>query len=250
MKQFLLPLAFLSLTAHGQLVFDSLKKEIHAAPDADQVFCDFTFENKGSNEAVIKDAKTTCSCISVEIDNGGKLNYAPGEKGVLRATFKMENFSGQVDKNVLVSMVGDKETEPTFNLVVTVFIPVLVSMEPKTLEWNLRDSLEPKTLKIKMNHTAPIKITRVSMTNSSFQTELKTITEGAEYDLVVTPVSKDGVSPGLGVLHIETDCSIEKQKRQMAFAVVRNAPLPAPSVPSVSPLPPGKAESAKLPVPP
>ncbi len=250
MNRFLLLLGFLPLAAHGQLVFDSLKKEIHAAPDADQVFCDFEFENKGSTDAVIKEAKTTCSCISVEINNGGKLKYAPGEKGVLRATFKMENFSGQVDKNVLVSMMGDKEAEPSFNLVVTVFIPVLVSMEPKTLEWNLRDPLEPKTIKIKMNHTEPIKITRVSMTNSSFQTELKTITEGAEYDLVVTPVSNDGISPGLGVLHIETDCKVEKQKRQMAFAVVRNAPLSAPALPPQPPAPPGKAEPANLPVPP
>jgi hypothetical protein len=83
----------------------------------------------------------------------------------------------------------------------------------------------PKTIKIKMNHSKPIKVTSAAISNPIFTVELKTINEGKEYDLVVTPVGKSDNKVGIGTISIETDCDIAKQRRQMAFAIVRNTPV-------------------------
>lgn len=225
MKTILSILALLPVLCHAQLTFDSLQKELHASPDADRISCDFAFENKSGKEVEIVQYESTCSCMSVQVSNGGKLKYAPGEKGVIRANFDMQNYAGKVDKLVNVWLKGDPQDKPSLNLVLIVHIPVLVEITPKSVEWNASQSMLPKTIKIKMNHNEPIKVTNAAVSNPIFTVALNTITEGKEYDLVVTPVGKADNKAGIGTITIETDCKIAKQRRQMAFAIVRNAPV-------------------------
>lgn len=242
MKLLLLSLFGLTLSLRAELVFDALKKDIHADPGALRISCDFMFENKGAKTVRVERYESTCSCMSVEINQGGKVEYAPGEKGILRANFNMENFVGDVDKNVLIWMEGDEEAKPSIVLVVQVHIPVLVDIQPRTLEWEGSAPWEAKTMKITMKHTEPIRILETRMGNPSYHTELKTIEEGKSYELLVQPLDKPDAPPGMAVVHFETDCKIDKQKKQMAFFVVRPK-APAPSVaPQLGPAPAGQAE--------
>ena len=85
----------------------------------------------------------------------------------------------------------------------------------------------PKTrIHIKMAEGTPIKVTGVTL-KDSFKYELKTIEKGVSYDLVVSPKSTDG--PDLGIIRIETDSKIAKQKVHQAFVVVRR-PIPTKEV--------------------
>ncbi len=242
MKHLLLCFLGLTLSLHAGLVFDAQKKEIKATPEARKIACDFSFENKGAERVKIARYESTCTCMSVQINQGGKLEYAPGEKGILRAHFDMENFTGAVDKNVVLWLEGDPESEPSFVLVVRVIIPVLVDIQPRTLEWNGPAPWATKMMKIRMNHSEPIQIVRAALNNPCYEYELKTVEAGKEYDLIVTPLVKPDVAPGMAVIHIETDCTIDKQKKQMAFVVVRpevaKRPDPAPSSDSHQPPPP------------
>jgi hypothetical protein len=228
--------------SHAELVFDSTRKEINADPGARIVICNYFFENKGQETVTIAGYKSTCSCMTVMVSGDGKLDYAPGEKGVMRTTFDMENFAGEVEKNVLVWMKGDPEEKPSILLVTHVNIPVLVDMQPRTLEWSGAGPWETKTMKIEMRHTEPIQILRTSIGNPSFSHEMKTIEAGKSYEIVVTPKYDPATQPGMAVIHIETDCKIDKQKRQMAFVSVRpdlpkhDAPQPAPA-PQLGPAP-------------
>lgn len=242
MKLILLLTVILSSLLHAELVFDTQKKEIHAPPDAQKIVCDFSFENKGKEVVKIDRYQSTCSCMSVQINQGGKLEYAPGEKGVLRANFDMENFTGEVDKNVLLWLAGDKESTPSFVLVVHVVIPVLVDVQPRTLEWQGKGPWEAKVMKIRMNHSEPIDIVRTTLQNPCFEWEMKTIEKGKEYELIVKPVEKPDTAPGMAVIHIETDCAIKKQQKHMAFVLVR-PDLPGSSTASqLGPAPQGKPE--------
>ncbi len=236
-----LSLAFPSLI-RAELVFDAQKKEIHAPPDAQKIVCDFAFENKGKDFVKIERYESTCSCMSVQITEDGKLEYAPGEKGVLRANFDMENFTGQVEKNVRLWLVGDKEDAPSVTLVVNVHIPVLVDVQPRTLEWLGKGPWEEKVMKIRMNHTEPIEIVRATLSNPCFSLEMKTLEKGKEYELVVKPLVKPDTPPGMGVIHIETNCSIQKQKKLMAFVLVRPDLAGMPAPPRLPPAPRGKPE--------
>jgi hypothetical protein len=226
MKFILAILSLLPLSA--QLTFDSLKKDVHASAESSIVHCDFLFENKTDKDAVIDHYETHCPCLRVEINQGGKLNYAPGEKGVLRAIFDLETFSGEVDKKVTIWMKGDPADAPSVTLIVTMHIPVIVNLQPKTLEWQDGEELVTKSFKVTMNYEKPISITKVSVNNAAFQTNLKTIVEGKEYAIEVTPQRKDKEKVGMAAVTIETDCPISKQKRQIAFAIVRHELTPKP----------------------
>jgi hypothetical protein len=221
MKLFIPIFAFVTFSLNAQITFESTKQEVNAAADATVVQADFSFSNLGNKTEEIVRYESTCSCMSVQINDNSKLTYAPNEKGSLRATFNLENFSGEVDKTVLIWMKGDGENSPSHQLTVHVRIPVLVVIEPKTLEWKSGEVLTKKIIKVKMNHTEPIHLLSVKMGNPAFLTTLRTVTEGSEYDIEVTPVQKGDEQPGLGVMHLETDCKIEKQKQQMAFTIVR-----------------------------
>jgi hypothetical protein len=211
-------LALMSLVQAAGLDFPETLKEVHAPADAKTVMAEFEFTNRTDKPVNVAKADPTCSCIAVTIKDG-KLRYAPGESGVIRAEFDMGNFSGVVDKVVAVWLDNDPADKPSLSLTVRVHIPMLVTLEPKTVKWELGGKGEPQTIHIQMNHSKPIHITGTSSSSKAFAQELKTIEDGKSYDLIVTPV--DIRAPGLAVLRIETDCDIQKHRIQQAFAVVR-----------------------------
>jgi hypothetical protein len=207
----------------GGLEFAQTLREIHAPADVDKVAAEFEFTNRGDKPVRVVKYDAACSCMSVTIKDA-KLKYAPGESGVIRAVFEMGNFSGTVDKVVALWLDEDPADQPSLTLTVRVHIPVLVSLEPKTLKWDLDGDASPQTIRITMNDAKPIRVTGVNSSSPAFKPELKTIEEGKIYELSVTPASIR--TPGLGILRIETDSANAKHRLHQAFAVVRK-PTPA-----------------------
>lgn len=209
-----------SLSYGAGLDFTATFKEINAPSDAKKVSADFEFTNR-SNEAVkIAKYDAACSCMAVGIKDG-KLEFAPGESGLLRADFEMGNFSGMVDKTVALWLDDDPPEKPSVTLTVRVHIPVLVAIEPKTVKWDVGAAATPQIIRITMNHDEPIRVKAVTSSSQAFRFELKTIDDGKLYELVVTP--EEVSTPGLAIMRIETDCVIERHRLQQAFAVVRKA---------------------------
>ena len=217
----------LMVFAQAGLEFPAVLKEVHAPADAKIVKADFEFTNHSEKTVTVAKVNPTCSCIAVTVENG-KLLYAPGESGVIRTEFDMGNFSGVVDKVVGVWLDGDPEDKPSVSLTVRVHIPELVVLEPKTVKWELGGAMEPQSLRIKMDYTQPIHVTGVSSTSEAFKLELKTIEDGKQYELIVTPVKI--TSAGLAIIRIETDCELKKHYVKQAFAVISK--LPSAQVPN------------------
>lgn len=222
-------LALIAGIQGGTLTFKETLKELHAPADAKSVTAEFQFTNNSEQAVTVAKYDAACSCMAVAISNG-KLRYAPGESGVVRATFDMGNFSGTVDKVVALWLDDDPADKPSLSLTVRVHIPVLVALEPKTLTWTLGTKPVAQVIRITMNHDKPIRVVAVNSSSTDFLHELKTVKEGKSYDLAITPAATD--TPGLAVVRIETDCEIEKHRLQQAFAVVRKAP---PAVPAAKP---------------
>lgn len=220
MKRLIVCLGMLLMSpVHGAgLDFPTALKEIEAPADAKKVTVDFEFSNRTGKTVKIVKYDAGCSCMAVSVKDG-KLDYAPGESGLLRADFEMGNFSGTVDKAIALWLDDDPMEKPSVTLTVRVHIPVLVSIEPKTVKWETTGDATPQSIRITMNHSEPIHVKGVTLTSKAFETELKTIEEGKSYELVVTPMEIS--TPGLAIMRIETDCPIEKHRVQQAFAVVR-----------------------------
>jgi hypothetical protein len=200
------------------LEFDSLQKEAHLAADADSVTMDFHFENKSDKVVSIKRYDAGCTCMSVAIQDG-KLNYKPGEKGTIRASYDMKAFSGVVDKSVMLFVDDDPQDAPSVVLTTRIHIPILVVAEPKTVKLLLGEKPAEQVITITMNHTEPIRVLRVVGATDGIRHELRTVEEGKIYQLALTP--KDTAQPALGIFRIETDCAIEKHRVQQVFSVIR-----------------------------
>ncbi|MGE9269294.1 MAG: DUF1573 domain-containing protein [Verrucomicrobiales bacterium] len=201
-----------------KLEFDAMLKKLDVKPEDTVVTSDFTFTNTSDSPVEISRYNATCSCMSVKV-KGGKLIYAPGETGVLRAWFDMGNFSGEVDKTVQLWLDDDPAPQPSVNLTVRVNIPVVVQLEPKTLRWDVSAPAETQVVKISMNYPSPIEVLSVESNTSSFTTELKVLEEGKSYELHVTPQSTQ--KPSLGIVQVNTNCPITRHASQRAFAMVR-----------------------------
>ncbi len=102
----------------------------------------------------------------------------PANRASIRAEFDMGNFSGTVDKVVAVWLDNDPADKPSLALTVRVHIPVLVSLEPKTLKWELNGKGEPQTIRITMHYEKPIRVTSVNASSEAYKHELKTVEEG------------------------------------------------------------------------
>lgn len=216
-------LAIAAVTHAAGLDFKSPIQDVKAPADALTVTADFEFTNTGDKPVSIAKTDSGCSCLSVQV-SGGKLKYAPGESGIVRATFEMGNFSGTVDKVIALWLDSDPPDKPSQTLTVRVHIPVLVALEPKTVKWEINGKPEPKTIQIRMAEGEEIRVLSVKSSSSGFSFDLKTLEEGRKYDLVVTPLAID--APTLAVVRIETDCKVARHKTHQAFAVVAR-PTPA-----------------------
>ncbi len=209
------------LPIHAELKFETPVIDAEATLDATTLVREFQFTNTGTKPIKITQADAGCSCLGVMVAEG-KLSYAPGESGTLRATFEIGNFQGTVEKPILIWLEGDPEDAPSAKVTLRVHIPVIIALEPKTLKWEQGGSMEMKSIDVKMDYGKPISITSVTTSNENFTAKMVTVEEGKHYKVEVTPRST--ASGGFTIVRIETDSYVEKQRIQQSFAVI-SAPL-------------------------
>ncbi|MBN8460128.1 MAG: DUF1573 domain-containing protein [Verrucomicrobia bacterium] len=211
-------------TPHG-LAFASTVVEARVAPDATHAQLDFLFENRTDRTLTISRVEKNCACMEMLV-SGGKLVYAPGEKGVIRARYELGNMIGTVDKDFMLWLEGDPEEKPSHVLVSRLIIPELVVLSEKNLKWQIGKPADPKKIDITIHGDQPIRITGSSSTSNDIRIELKTLGEGRRYELWVTPASTS--EPGLSAIRLDTDSTIPRWKAVQVFATVQDKPIRQP----------------------
>jgi hypothetical protein len=203
------------------LKYESTSLALKAKPEEDELAAVYKFKNEGKEAVKVLQVETSCGCLKAEAD---KKSYEPGEIGVINAVFKLSKFTGAQSKSITV--VSNDKSNSRQKLNVSVDIPKVVEITPALLEWKVGEEAKTKSFRIKIPHVDPIKILSVKPSRDTFSYEMKTIEEGRDYEILLTPMATD--TPMLGVLRIETDCAIEKHKRQMAFfSIAKPRPVPA-----------------------
>lgn len=200
------------------LTFVSDRVSVTVKPDAKKVSLPFDFENKTKRTIKIASYDSACSCISARIQKG-KMSYEPGEKGKIVVDFALGSFSGLQEKTLMLWTTDDTPEKPSSILTSVITIPLLFEISPTTLFWDQHGDGKPQSLTIKVHNDKPIKILKDSGTNKNFPYEIKTIRDGWEYEIVVTPQSVD--TPGMGMIKLTTDSPIARYQRQQAFVCVK-----------------------------
>lgn len=213
----LLSLALASFAQAAELKFAEPVREVRPAADAETVAIDFNFANTSKKAVTISKADAGCTCMKV-VFAGGKMEYAPGESGVMRAIFKLGQFSGTVERPISLWLDTDPKKPATQAVTAKIQIPAVIVMEPRTLKWASGGPAEPQTIRIRMADGKTIHVTDVKPSTEQFSTELKVVEEGRQYDLIVTP--RDVTVTGVGVIVIETDSAVQKLQTQQVYAMV------------------------------
>ncbi len=192
------------------LVFDVNPLPVNPKAEDEEIEATFTFTNTGDKPIRITGLESTCACLEASLD---KAVYAPGEKGVGKAKFKVSSFVGKHEK--FLHIYTDDPMEPDKVLTAILDVPEIIEIKPNNLQWAVGSAPEPKEYVIKMLGTDEMRITNITATRQNVTFEKKEITPGREYRIIVKPTSTAEVT--IGALKIETDSKIPKYARQMAF---------------------------------
>jgi hypothetical protein len=220
----LILLLLTSILQAGDLKFEKDIYEAHAGFKDIEVTNDFKFTNTGSKPIKIKHVEPGCSCITVEFLYG-KATYGTGESGVMRVRFKLDNSQGTIDKPIGIFLATDPDDQPSTQVTFRIHIPIAVSLDKKTLNWDIDSQPETQSIRVNMNYDKPVHVTSVSTTDTNFSTEIVTIEKGKTYDVRVTPKSTS--KGGLSAILIQSDIEIDRFRSQQAYArILRPAAEP------------------------
>jgi hypothetical protein len=195
------------------LKFEKTLAEHKAKAEDDAFKVLFPFVNEGDRAVTIVKIESSCGCLKAESD---KQVIPAGEAGVITGIFNLGAAPGANEK--MLTIKTDEGGDP-YELVTRIIVPEVVSIEPKILSWEIGAEAKAKEFLVTMKHEKPIRVLQVTCSRAEFGCEVETIEEGKQYRLTLTPETT--AKPVLGVLRIETDCEIEKHRRQMAFFSVK-----------------------------
>lgn len=218
--RFLLAALGALLVAHARagLVLDQDPLELFPKAEDEEIEGTFTFTNKGDRVMRVTGLESSCSCLEATVD---KAIYQPGEKGKGRAKFKVSSFTGRHEK--VLHIYTNLPDTPDVVLTAVIEIPVVVSVEPKLIEWVAGGKPEAREFVVRMTGKDPIRILQVESTRPQVSAAFKEITAGREYRITVTPSATTDII--LGAVMIRTDSPIPKYQRQTAFYSVTRPEL-------------------------
>ena len=200
----------------GPLIFDPGVFDYQAEPGQKEMTATFSMKNTGPDTITITKLDTSCSCLKVEAD---PKELKPGKSAEIIAVFDIDKSVGLAEKMVYVYTDAAGADENI--LMVRVEVPEVFSIEPEMMEWTVGDPLETREIVIRVVRDKPIRVLEAVSSRENMRCELKTVEEGREYRLELTPKSTSDIM--LGMVRITTDCELEQFQHPMAFFAVKRA---------------------------
>jgi hypothetical protein len=178
---------------------------------------DLPFTNHTDKAITVLKVETSCSCMKVSVEEP---RVEPGKTGLVHCIVRIPDNTQTIDKTVL--MQTDAPGGGLQSVRVRLEVPSILKLSTERLAWTIKAATEEKTVRIQIAEAAqPTKITKVECPGTLFEWTLKTIKEGAEYELQIHPKTTEKLA--MGIFQIETDSPIQRHKRRSFFAVIEMA---------------------------
>jgi hypothetical protein len=147
---------------------------------------EFVFTNTGSATLEIKDVKPGCGCTAA---GTWDKTVEPGKTGIIPLQFNSTGFGGTVAKAATVTCNDPGQSNVVLHIKGTVWkaLDVTPTMAVFTASSEIQTN-ETKIVRIVSNLEEPLELSDLQCTNRSFQTELKTVRPGKEFELRITAV--------------------------------------------------------------
>ena len=177
-----------------------------------EIATQFAFKVTGDRAVKITDIRTFCSCVRAQTMNG-KMEFEPGERGIIDTAFEVGNFEGELKKEVVVTT--DDAAQPETRLVLEVKIPMIFEITPAQLVWQVGEQVIPKTVRIKVLGADPVRVTAAVSSRDTMTTAVREVAAGKEYEITVTPAATG--TKVLGLVRVETDSKYPRYQKRLIF---------------------------------
>jgi hypothetical protein len=190
-------LAFLARPAAAALSWDALAVDRVAELGASSIDVAFRFKNSGDVPVTITSVRTSCGCTSADL---AKKDYAPGESGEIKVTYRFAGQVGAQEKTVSVT-TADAPDHPTI-LALRVQIPELVTVSPRLVWWLVGEAATEKQATITVNPAVKAEVTSEPPDNATVTARLVAQPGGHAYILTMRPGSTQDVLRARVDIHI------------------------------------------------
>lgn len=181
---------------------------------------DLPFTNHTDKVIHVLKVETSCSCIRAWVT---ELRVEPGKTGQVHCVARLPITTQPIEETVILQT--DAPGGEAQRTRVHVEVPGIFKLSTERLAWTLKAAAEEKIVRIQIAAAAqPTKITKVESSGDLFESTLKTIREGAEYELRVRPKTTEKLATG--IFQIETDSTIERHKSCSIYVAVETAGVP------------------------
>jgi len=174
-----------SSSSHGQLAWETTRRELRARPGDPSVETAFPFKNTGDVPVRIVRVTSSCGCT---VAKPTRELIPPGAGGEVTAIFQIGYRTGLQQKTITV------ETEPaaTVRLAMLTLIEPDIQVEPSVLVWKAGEPPAERIVRVRVFREVPIAALRVE-SGPGFQSTIRELRTGREYEVVFKPAAT--VSP-------------------------------------------------------
>lgn len=196
----LLPLILLGLAGavQAQVRWEKQDLKVEARAGAAQAEAVFQFTNGGQAPVRIESVEGGCACLQLSHSEGA---VAPGGRGFVRAVFFIGQRRGLQSKMIVVKTDAPGSGEALLGLEVD--IKETVKLEPALVYWRQKEKATGKTVRITIGEGEKVKVLGATASDPRFEVALRTVAEGREYEMIVTP--KDTGAPVACQIAVQTE---------------------------------------------
>lgn len=197
-------------SAPAALTWEATVRSPKIALGAEQAVAEFPFRNTGREPVVILNVRASCGCTVPELE---KRNYAPGEAGVIKATFNIGDRLG-AQHSVIYVQTDDPAAEP-LQLHLHLDIPQPLEVNPRVVSWTQGEEAKAKVIELSVHPEAGLELTGVETKDLGYTTALRPGDAPGRYRLEIVPTSTAAASRAGFVL--QTSKPLAKPSQVFAF---------------------------------
>src|SRR5947199_222591 len=161
------------LTARAELKWEQTAVELHPARGDKQAIGHFKYQNTGKAHVHFKSVHASCGCTAAQTQ---KDQVAPGEKGEVTETFKIDDRTGTQVKTVTVET--DEAANQKTVLTLKAIIPQELEIAPTFVFWKQGEKADPKSITVHAGKDFSVKHIKVTSSSPDFQTKVEETGEG------------------------------------------------------------------------
>lgn len=175
----------------SNLTWEKQKVEIETKLGENIARANYRFTNTGKDPVSLVEITPSCGCVATEV---AKLDFAPGESGVMKVTLDLENADdADLQDRTIVITTSDAPKNPT-TLRFIVHVPSPFEATPKSVAWNRGDKPTAQDVLITAGPGVDDLKLHLESTNGDFSVELKPEIEGKSYHVSIVPTNTSAMA--------------------------------------------------------